>query len=71
MEEKPVCRITDGFVREAMLMAGFSEGKSRFMVSDKESDRGNGPGTVVVPLYSAGEYIKKRIPEYGREIYEE
>ncbi len=71
MEEKPVCRINDGFARAAMLMIGFSEGKSRFVLSDKASDPGMGMETVVIPLYGAGEYVKKRIPEYGREIYEE
>ena len=71
MEEKPVCRIKDGFVRQALLMVGISEGKSRFVISDNESDNGHDAGTVVIPLYDAKDYIKKRIPEYGREIYEE
>ncbi len=71
MEEKPVCRIKDGFVRQVLLMAGISEGKSRFVISDNESDNWTDANTVVIPLYGAREYIRKRIPEYGREIYEE
>ncbi len=71
MEEKPVCRIKDDFVRQVLLMIGISEGKSRFVISDNESDKWQDANTVVIPLYDAKEYIKKRIPEYGREVYEE
>jgi hypothetical protein len=71
MEEKPVCRVKDGYVRQSMLLIGMSEGKSRFVISDNASDRGHDPATVVIPLYDAKEYIRKRIPEYGREVYEE
>lgn len=71
MEEKPVCRIKDGFVRQALLMVGISEGKSRFVIADNASDTGYGADAVVIPLYGAGDYIRKRIPEYGREVYEE
>ncbi len=71
MEEKPVCRIRDGFVRQALLMVGFSEGKSRFILSDNSSDPARDRSLVLIPLYDPKEYIRKRIPEYGREIYEE
>ncbi|RME80078.1 MAG: hypothetical protein D6769_00550 [Methanobacteriota archaeon] len=66
MERRIICKVRNEYVEKMMLLAGISRGEEGIMFVDGSSDNNTIERDVVVlPLYDAHEFIRRRVPKYG------